>query len=88
MKFNLPFLRDKNTQHISTNSLIEITEKGKVAAEESTFTGVRGQVLLKLDSGACTIKDVSMYSGIPINMIRSAVTLLINGGYAAKVGGY
>lgn len=85
MEFKLPF-GQKSEFRITSDDVIELTEKGKEAAEEQIYGGAKGQVLIRLDSGACSIKDLSRYTGLNMDMVKNAVVSLLNRGEAAKLG--
>jgi hypothetical protein len=79
MPFNLPFnLPGQQKDGLSASDIIEITDKGRQAVEHQTYRGDKYEILLRLDVLASNMKDLTRYTGIPLDRVRNAVMSLCN----------
>lgn len=90
MDFNLPFtIQAGRTRRfrLTSDDVVQLTDKGKEVAEEKAFSGARAQVLMSLnDSGATSIKELSNDTRISIDRVKSIVADLMGRAEVRKVG--
>jgi len=89
MEFNIPsFKLGSKKQQLLADDTIDITPNGKDAIEKGTvYGGIRGRVLNKLyDRGNITIKEISVETGLPVEVVKDAIEYLINKNCATKNG--
>ena len=88
MELNIgnPFSKSKKFALNGDNS-VELTERGKKAAEDAEYSGAKAQVLLALESGgSTTIKELSNDTRLPIDLVKRIVESLMNKAEVRVVG--
>ncbi len=72
---------------LNGDNTVELTERGKKAAEDAQYSGAKAQVLLALESGgSTTIKELSNDTRLPIDMVKRVVESLMNKAEVRVVG--
>jgi predicted transcriptional regulator len=72
---------------LNSDNAVELTERGKKAAEDAEYSGAKAQVLLALDAGgSTTIKELSRDTRLPLDLVKRIVESLLNKAEARVVG--
>ena len=86
MNIDIPFLHNKRQFRLTADDIVELTSKGKEAADSQAFSGSRAQILMALDEGATSIKELSNDVRLPIDKVKATIANLMHRAEVRKVG--
>jgi len=87
VEINIPFIHNAREFRLTSDDVVQLTARGKEAAENDAFSGARAQVLMALnDGGATSIKELSSDTRLPIDRVKAVVTDLMRRAEVRKVG--
>jgi len=87
VEINIPFIRNTREFSLTSDDVVQLTARGKEAAENDAFGGARAQVLMTLnDGGATSIKELSSDTRLPVNRVKAIVADLMRRAEVRKVG--
>jgi hypothetical protein len=76
----------RKTFSLTSDDTVELTERGLKAAEDSGYSGVKAQIIMNLQNGSSTIKELSQDTRIPLDIVKRVVGLLMRKAEIRKVG--
>lgn len=83
--FRLPSFNTGSKETLSTSDILEITDEGREAVNAQRYGGDKHQILIRLEIGACSIKDLCRYTGLPYDRVRTQSISLLNHGEVQKM---
>jgi len=86
MDINIPFMGNKRQFRLTADDIVQLTSKGKEAAENDAFSGARAQVIMALNEGATSIKELSNDTRLPVDKVKATVANLMQRAEVRKVG--
>jgi len=87
MDINIPFVSNKRQFRLIADDIVQLTSKGKEAAENDVFSGARAQIIMALnDSGATSIKELANDTRLPVDKVKATVANLMQRAEVRKVG--
>jgi len=84
--FNIPFINNKRQFRLTADDIVQLTSKGKEAAESDAFNGARAQVIMALNEGATSIKELANDTRLPLDKVKATVANLMQRAEVRKVG--
>ena len=86
MDINIPFMGNKRQFRLSADDIVQLTSKGKEAAESDVFSGARAQIIMALNEGATSIKELANDTRLPVDKVKATVANLMQRAEVRKVG--
>ena len=86
MDINIPFMSNKRQFRLTADDIVQLTSKGKEAAESDAFSGARAQVIMALNEGATSIKELANDTRLPIDKVKATVANLMQRAEVRKIG--
>ena len=85
IKNSISGMLNRNNAKLLGSDIIELTAKGKYIAENEAWSGKAAQVLMILDKGSATIKEIAEDTRLPIVTVKEIVEQLMRKRLAQKI---
>ena len=85
IKNGISGMLNKNSQKLLGGDEIELTNKGKYIAENEAWSGKPAMVLMVLNRGSTTVKEIADDTRLPIVTVKEIVEQLMRKKLAQKI---